>query len=117
MSKSFDLLGNLVIETDSPHVNIDFKNNEIFIDIISDQITKELKFFNTLKLRSLAIKIAKWLNEHNLTATLSYQTQVLAIIGRNAKSSPILSVVSGKNIEIKNITIITNLLRGDTNEI
>lgn len=117
MSKSFELLGNLVIETDSPHVNINFDNREIYIEILSDQITQSIKPFNPLKLRSLAINISKWLNDHNLTATVSYQGQTLALSGKNAKSSPILSAVSGKNIEIKNLRIIMKLLRGDTNEI
>jgi hypothetical protein len=117
MSKSFELLGNLVIETDSPHVNINFDNREIYIEILSDQITQSIKPFNPLKLRSLAINISKWLNDHNLTATVSYQGQTLALSGKNTKSSPILSAVSGKNIEIKNLRIIMKLLRGDTNEI
>ena len=117
MRNSFELIGNLIISTDSPFVNIKFDDKQIYVDIISSEIKKSIFPLSSLRLRNLAVKISKWLNDNNLTAILSYKGEVLALSGKNAKASPILKVVSGNNIEIKNLKMIMKLFKGDTNEI
>ena len=117
MRNSFELIGNLIISTDSPFVNIKFDDKQIYVDIISSEIKQSFFPLSSLRLRNLVVKISKWLNDNNLTAILSYQGEVFALSGKNAKASPILKVVSGNNIEIKNLKMIMKLFKGDTNEI
>ena len=38
MRNSFELIGNLIISTDSPFVNIKFDDKQIYVDIISSEI-------------------------------------------------------------------------------
>ena len=117
MRNSFELIGNLIISTDSPFVNIKFDDKHIYVDIVSSEIKQSFFHLSSLRLRNLAVKISKWLNDNNLTAILSYQGEVLALSGKNAKASAILKVVSGINIEIRNLKMIMKLFKGDTNEI
>ena len=99
--------------TENHKTSIEFKKNQVFIDVGSNDISIMKIIYNMVGIRKNIKYISNWLNEKYLTITITANNETLLVIGRNAKPSKIISMLSGSNIEIRNFRNMAKLLKGE----
>jgi transcription antitermination factor NusA-like protein len=112
-SPILDITGRLLVSTENHKTSIEFKKNQVFIDVGSNDISIMKIIYNMVGIRKNIKYISNWLNEKYLTITITANNETLLVIGRNAKPSKIISMLSGSNIEIRNFRNMAKLLKGE----
>ncbi|MBS95644.1 MAG: hypothetical protein FI695_00120 [SAR202 cluster bacterium] len=111
MNFKLDLAGQLTIENDTPFANLEFKGNEINIQIKENSLT--LPPLGGLRnLRKLFIEFSEWVFELGLTLKVHIKENLVIVIGEKAKPRKIVSFISGKHVEVKDTKAVINLVRG-----
>ena len=111
MSFKIDLTGQIMIGSDAPFANLEFSGDEINIQIEEKNLfLPHLSGLRTI--RKLFIEFSEWVFELGLTLNVHIKEKLIVVIGEKAKPKKLVSIISGKHVEVKDTKAVISLVRG-----